>query len=204
VSSTPSPSRRPRGRPPIPAEVQRERLLAGLLRAVEAYGYEKTRVSDIVRHAGMSSRSFYQLFDSKDDLLVAYVEQTAQSLVADLAAVLAEERDPLTCVERALGLYLDIFSSVIQMDLEGLGGAAGRRVRQVRSDSVREISRAIYEQLGNAHEDGRIAREPDRVTVELVVTGIEGISFRYLARGRTRELKRLRPTFVSALVRALL
>ena len=49
-------AKRPRGRPAIPRDVQRQRLIDAATRAFEKNLYEKTRVSDIVKEAGMSSR----------------------------------------------------------------------------------------------------------------------------------------------------
>ena len=65
--------KRPRGRPAIPKEVQRRRLIEAAFRVFERNRYERTSVADIVGEAGMSSRSFYDHFASKEDLVAEIV-----------------------------------------------------------------------------------------------------------------------------------
>jgi AcrR family transcriptional regulator len=62
-------------------ESQRERLLAGIAQAVAANGYRATTITQIVKAASVSSRAFYELFESKEecfleafDLVVAHLE----------------------------------------------------------------------------------------------------------------------------------
>ena len=63
------------------AESQRERLLAGIAQAVAANGYRATTITQIVKAASVSSRAFYELFESKEkcfleafDAVVAHLE----------------------------------------------------------------------------------------------------------------------------------
>jgi AcrR family transcriptional regulator len=49
------------------AESQRERLLAGIAQAVAANGYRATTITQIVKAASVSSRAFYELFESKEE-----------------------------------------------------------------------------------------------------------------------------------------
>jgi len=67
--------RLPRGRHGLPRELversQRERLLAAVVRATAAKGYESTTVSDILGEAGVGRESFYELFDDKLDCALA-------------------------------------------------------------------------------------------------------------------------------------
>ena len=65
-----TPAKRPRGRPPIPEEVQRRRLVTAAIRVFAEKPFEGARIADIVREARMSSRSFYQFFESKEDVVV--------------------------------------------------------------------------------------------------------------------------------------
>jgi AcrR family transcriptional regulator len=69
--------RLPPGRHGLPRELvrrnQRERLIAGATKAVEERGFAKATVSDIVRHAGISRKTFYEHFANKEECLeIAY------------------------------------------------------------------------------------------------------------------------------------
>jgi AcrR family transcriptional regulator len=52
-------------------ESQRERLLAGIAQAVAANGYRATTITQIVKAASVSSRAFYELFESKEECFLA-------------------------------------------------------------------------------------------------------------------------------------
>jgi len=196
-------TKRPRGRPAIPRDVQRQRLIDAATRAFGKNQYEKTRVSDIVKEAGMSSRSFYEFFDSKEDLVAEVVQQQGKWLIEALAAVFEQTEDPFERIDLGLRAYLSLFS-VPTIDLDRLAGAAGDRVRQARLLYVREIADVIFRLLSEIHEKGQSSRPPDRLGVELILTGIEGLSFRYYAAGRGAELLELHPSFLALLVRVFL
>jgi AcrR family transcriptional regulator len=195
--------KRGRGRPALRPDEQRRRLLAAAATLFDAQGFERTRVADIVREAGMSSRSFYEHFASKDDLVAESVLVLGRRFVAQLAAVFRETADPLERIDRGLRAYLDLFAFV-PVDLEHLGGAGGQRVREMRREVVREVSDMVIGAIEQARASGHVSRGPDRPTVELLVTGIEGLSFRYFSEGRGAELRALHPVFADLMVRAFL
>jgi len=65
----------PRGRHGLPreavADAQRVRILAAMVEVVAARGYTETRVVDVIGAAGVSRKTFYELFDSKEDCFLA-------------------------------------------------------------------------------------------------------------------------------------
>jgi AcrR family transcriptional regulator len=56
-------------------------------------------VQDVVETSGMSLRSFYQYFATKDDLLLALVEEAVGDYVADIRARIEPETDPVTMLQ---------------------------------------------------------------------------------------------------------
>jgi AcrR family transcriptional regulator len=56
------------------------------------------RVSDIVREAGLSNQAFYRHFRSKDELLVAVMEEGRQRLLSSLERRMADAPDPVGAV----------------------------------------------------------------------------------------------------------
>lgn len=195
------PARKPRGRPRIPRDVQRQRLFDGAIHAIEKHGYERTRIADIVREAGMSSRAFYELFSSKEDLVAEYVERAATELVGRLREVWLAAGDPLERIQQGVLTFLATLPA-IRVDLDALGGEAGRRSHEARKRAVREISRLVMEDLDQAHGEGRLATPADPRAVELIMTGLETMSLRYLGEGRTDELSALPQLFVRMLLGA--
>jgi AcrR family transcriptional regulator len=201
--SQPEPGPRKRGRPAIPKDVQRNRLIEAATRAFEAKPFEEVRVADIVAEAGMSSRSFYEFFDSKEDLVASVVQQAGEELLAELHALFLDVEHPVERIDRGLHLFLDLFARV-PVDVEALTGSAGQRVREARRDYVREITEMVLAELLLWHESGHTAKSPDAIHVELLLTGIEGMAFRYYSEGRSEELRQLHPTIMELLVRAFL
>jgi len=195
-------TKRRRGRPSIPKEVQRQRLIDAALRILEKTHFEKTSVADIVREAHMSSRSFYDQFKSKDDLVAEIVEEKARQFFERLQTALKEPSSEVERVSRVMRAYLELFP-LATVDLERLGGEAGQRVREVRRRYVQLMTDIDMRWLERLYERGEIARIPPRATVEFLLTGIEGMSFRYYSEGRREELLALHPVLLRVFLRAL-
>jgi AcrR family transcriptional regulator len=73
----------PRGRHRLSREAvahsQRERALKAMVEAVADRGYAETRVVDVIERAGLSRKTFYELFGDKEDcFLAAYDEVSAR------------------------------------------------------------------------------------------------------------------------------
>ncbi len=64
-------------------EIQRSRLLAAAVKAVDELGYADTTVSDVTNRARVSRRTFYELFSNREECLIAVLE--------DVVALIAEE-----------------------------------------------------------------------------------------------------------------
>lgn len=58
------------------ADFQRARILKAALDAVSERGYEGTPVSAIVAHARVSRKTFYELFTSREDCLLAVLDES--------------------------------------------------------------------------------------------------------------------------------
>jgi AcrR family transcriptional regulator len=63
----------------------RVRLLDGLQRSIEERGYQETTVTDVVRHARASRRTFYLVFSTKDDCFVALMQAANRRLLQRIA-----------------------------------------------------------------------------------------------------------------------
>jgi AcrR family transcriptional regulator len=198
----PKGSKRRRGRPPIPSDVQRQRLIDAALRVLEKNRYERATVADIVREAGTSSRSFYEHFAAKEDVLAEIVRLQADRLFEELAGIFTASGASAATAGQALRAYLQLFPAGT-VDLERLGGEAGQRVREVRRGYVEKFTDLVLEQFRQAHQQGRIPRAPERPEIELVLMGIEALSFRYYSEGRRYELLALHPLLRDVLLRAL-
>lgn len=67
------------------AESQRQRILAAMIEVVSERGYPETRVVDVIEVAGVSRKTFYELFDSKEDCFLATYDALLGRLLGDTA-----------------------------------------------------------------------------------------------------------------------
>ena len=71
----------------------------------ERFGFKKTTVEDVCRAAGMSKRTFYDLFKDKQDLLLQLFEAVITQTTNDWEAGLPPELDPLGRLHSMLDFY---------------------------------------------------------------------------------------------------
>ncbi len=66
-------------------EIQRSRLLASTVGAIDEYGYAHTSVEQITSRARVSRRTFYELFDNREGCLLALLEDVARLIEEEVA-----------------------------------------------------------------------------------------------------------------------
>lgn len=113
ASAEPIRRRLPRGASSLPqeliVEIQRQRLLEAMTLEVAERGYPATSVADIIGRAGVSRKTFYELFSDKESCyLTGFAEIALRHVSAVRAAVRGEPevRDQLMAALRA---YLSLF-----------------------------------------------------------------------------------------------
>ncbi len=67
-------------------EIQRSRLLAAAVVAVDELGYADTTVSDITGRARVSRRTFYELFSNREECLAAVLEDVVALIEGEVEA----------------------------------------------------------------------------------------------------------------------
>jgi AcrR family transcriptional regulator len=79
--------RLPRGRHGLPREAvtesQRNRIHQAMVEVVSERGYPETRVVDVISVAGVSRKTFYELFDSKEDCFLAAYDVLLENLLGE-------------------------------------------------------------------------------------------------------------------------
>jgi TetR/AcrR family transcriptional regulator len=87
----------PRGRHRLSRETveesQRRRLLDALVELVATQGYAGTTVGGIAAQAGVSRTTFYELFESKEDIFRAAYEDVAGAMIDYIVAAIDEAGD---------------------------------------------------------------------------------------------------------------
>jgi AcrR family transcriptional regulator len=68
------------------AEIQRSRLLVAMVGCLEQEGYARTTVARITGRAGVSRRTFYELFGNREECLAAVLDHVVGVICGELAA----------------------------------------------------------------------------------------------------------------------
>lgn len=94
------------------AESQRGRLFIAVLDAVAEHGYNPMTVADLVARAKVSRRTFYELFDSKEECFAAAFEVMVEMVGIRLTDAIrsAGQLDWRQLIRVTLAAYLDILS----------------------------------------------------------------------------------------------
>jgi AcrR family transcriptional regulator len=66
-------------------ESQRNRIHQAMIEVVSARGYPETRVVDVIGVAGVSRKTFYELFESKEDCFLAAYDVLLENILGEAA-----------------------------------------------------------------------------------------------------------------------
>lgn len=150
------------------SEIQRSRLLAAAVKAVEQYGYSHTTVTHITGRARVSRRTFYELFENREDCLLAMFEDMLEQITSEIDAA---ELDGLSWRERirgGLAAILGLFDREPML-------ARVCVVQALRGDQrVLERRAEILAALAKAIDEGREASARGRSVPPLTAEGLVG------------------------------
>jgi AcrR family transcriptional regulator len=188
-----------------PVSAHRSRLIEGMAHSVAAKGYADTTVADIVREAGVSKRTFYECFATKNDCLIALYVAASHGALKVLKEAIDPGRDWKTQVEHALGAYLACLASnpallrTLFIEILGLGSEG----LQVRRRMNQELADFVVQVVGAGHSHAAQDSAHTAAMAMAVVGGINELVLQAIENGGTAELVTLTPA-CSALVRSVL
>ena len=166
----PGPGGLPRGQV---TQIQRSRMLAAAVEAVEDVGYARMTVAQVIGRARVSRKTFYDVFADREDCFLAAFEQAISQV--RLIAQEAYEREPSwrdgirAALARVL-MFMDEEPGLAKLCVvEALG--AGERVLDRRAQLLDELAEVI--DRGRTLANG--TREPPEVTAEGVVGAISAV-----------------------------
>jgi AcrR family transcriptional regulator len=175
------------------ASDQRARLLAAMANVVAAKGYAATTVADVVRDAGVSRSTFYELFASKEAcFLAAYNEGVDDLLQAVREAVHDAPDDWRAQLRAGIRAYLarlarpDHFARVYIDEIHAAGAAA----LEARADALRRFADRYHASFSQARAADPTLREPDPDALLVLCAGTEQlVAERLRSGGDVRELE---------------
>ncbi|HEX8067246.1 MAG TPA: TetR/AcrR family transcriptional regulator [Thermoleophilaceae bacterium] len=188
----------PRGRHNLPSEVvirsQRERMIDAVIEVVAAKGYAAATVTDVVKAAGISRKTFYEQFADKDECFIAAYDEIIRYLFQWTSEAYAKPGPWASRVAAGLRVILDALASRPTLArfcvLEIL--AAGPRALARRDEVMRTFGDFFAPGVEEAPKGVRIPA----AAADGVIGGIYSIVYDEILHERTRELPRLAPDLV--------
>lgn len=138
------------------AQVTREKLLETAIDLVNQHGMRYLTIRNICDEAGISTGSFYNLFDGKDDLVAYYLRNVFTSYKRKAE----EQASGHTSLERIILIYRFYIECVLETGLEFISGLYSSITNPVFNFLEREAEEELV--LGRVRQDieeGMVAGE---------------------------------------------
>jgi AcrR family transcriptional regulator len=191
----PGPNGLPRGQV---TEIQRSRMLAAAVEAVEEVGYARMTVAQVIGRARVSRKTFYDVFSDREDCFLAAFDQAlgqAKTLASEAYEGESNWRDGVRSALAGLLVFMDEEPGLAKLCVvEALG--AGERVLERRAQTLEELATVIDQgrSVTNA------TREPPEVTAEGVVGAIFAVLHTRLLEGGKQPFTDLLGSLMSMIV----
>ena len=199
-AQSPELARLPPGRHGLPrdfvAQNQRDRLTAGMIAVVGERGYHAATITGIAAAAGVSRRTFYTYFDSKEACYLA----TYDTIVGHLFKVGAEAADTegkwpkrvraaLRAVLQALAANPDLARFTL-IEPQRAGGKIAERLRAATEPALEELDRGLPSDL----------KAPSREVQSALLAGMVALIARLVEAGEGERIEELLPELAELLL----
>ncbi len=178
-------------------EIQRSRVLAALVEVVAERGASRTTVANVVARAGVSRRTFYELFADCDECFLAAFDQAVERVAERVVPAFEGPGRWHERVRAALVAALGFFDEESELGALCLVHALGAGPRALEHRAV-----IVNVVVGAVEEGGRASRgrAPGRLTAEGVVGSVLVILHKRLAEGSRESLSGLAGPLMAMIV----
>ena len=163
----------PRGGGLYVSELQRTRILDAAFALVAEQGYRRMAARKVAERAGVSPKTFYDLFSDREDCFLAAFDQAVEELAAVARVAYEGEGEWVARVRAGLGALLDFLDREPEccrlVFVEALG--AGPRVLARRAQVLEGLEQVIDEGRAGMKEAGELPP----LTTEGVVSATVGV-----------------------------
>jgi len=192
----------------------RFRLLKAMADVAAGKGYAETTIADIVREAGVSKRTFYENFESKDACFLELYRAASHAALKALRSSLAPDKPWQVQVEHALSTYFAHLAAgpalvrTLFVEIHQLGPAGmqvRRDVMQHLADFMLETVNASSKAMTGSHAADGTAFSPQVLSRTMALAAVGGINELVLEAIEKDEIEQLQALSSAAgeVVRAL-
>lgn len=163
-------------------ERRTEEILSAAFRVFSIRGYHNATVDDIAQEAGISKGTCYQYFTGKEDIFIATMERTLETLLAEAEAAASETKDALLRLGieglTFISKYSDLQFMFMGMISEALGG--NERLKKKAAEVFGKVAEFLSRDIERGIAEG-VFRPTDPNTVAYALLGIaEVVGNRYV------------------------
>jgi AcrR family transcriptional regulator len=174
-------------------EAQHARLMDGLAASIREKGLAQTQVTDIVRHARASRRTFYNHFEDKEACFVELMNAMSDAFLEQVDSSIDREAPIATQIDQAIDTYLGLVTADPALTRTFASRSFGERIVTAQREGFERYAELIVSVLeSDSERDPRV--EP--ISVErayMLVSGLHHTLVRALVRGE--ELDRASAEF---------
>ncbi|MDN7244674.1 TetR/AcrR family transcriptional regulator [Planococcus shenhongbingii] len=167
------------------ASDRREQILAVALELFSNHGYHKTKVSDIVKAAGVAQGTFYWYFKSKEAIALEIIHNKEADLIEVVSQGYRESKATVQEVVKASErLFEDFFEFSQQnkyfMKLLLKGMETEESVQSAIFETRKKLENAFQKNIERAAELGILPRKDPVIQSALLMSLLEGMLERWL------------------------
>jgi AcrR family transcriptional regulator len=170
-------------------EVQRGRLLDALAEVIAEEGYLDTTVHKILKRAGISRRTFYEIFTDKEDCFLASYQEAADHVLVLVQRACRLGGTPEIRIENSLRAMLEFAERephVARMCVVEVL-AAGEKARRRRAKTMERLTDLV----AGALEERCESRDEALLRARLLTGGVHEMVYDALANRRTEGMSEL-------------
>lgn len=174
-------------------DAQHARLMEGLADSIREKGLARTQVTDIVRHARASRRTFYNHFEDKEACFVELMNAMSDAFLEEVDRSIDREAPITTQIDQAIDAYLGLVTSDPGLTQTFASPSLGERIVMAQREGFERYAELIVSVVeSDSARDPRVAP----VSIErayMLVSGLHHTLVRALV--RDEELDRVSAEF---------
>ncbi len=181
-------------------EVQRGRLLDAMAEVIAEEGYAGATVHKVLRRARISRRTYYELFEDKEDCFLETYDEAAGELLELVRQVCRESAPAERRIERGLRAMLEFVEREPKLARTCIVEvmAAGNNARERRAQTMERLTDMVAEALNELYGD----RQEALLRARVLTGGVHELVYDSLSRGRVEGIAELAAQVVAAHVSA--
>ena len=162
-------------------DLNRQRILEVAHELFNIRGYKSVTISDIAEKLGMSKKTIYQYFSSKEEIASSVIEKV-MSRIAEKFVLLEEGSDPISDIRSTfeqIKVEVSRVSPLFQEDIRKLLPQVHQKLREMRAEKFKMVEESIRK----AQQLRQVKETVDAHLVTILFLGtLEGLSTSDLSR----------------------